>query len=780
MNWPSLGLVNVSLCEPPLTGAATDSMTVLWSGTIFLSAFLLFLVQPMMAKMILPMLGGTPAVWNTCMLFYQTMLLAGYGYVHVLNRKAQPAWQVPVHLAVLMLPLLLLPIGLPKGWAPPDQGNPIPWVLLILTVAIGLPFFTLSTTAPLLQRWFSGTTHRSAQDPYFLYAASNAGSMAALLSYPLVIEPWLPLKGHARLSQTSLWSLGYVLLAVMIACCAWILRQNRREAVDWSTSNATDDHAATTVPLSSKVMVRWMALACVPSSMLLGSTTYITLDVAAIPLLWVVPLALYLLSFIIVFGKWGTASHPILVRALPVVLLIMVFDAAFDAIPAAPALPQVVRLFLPLLGLGVVAMVCHGELARTRPPTDRLTMFYLLMSAGGALGGLFNALIAPVVFQDIAEYEIAMVAAALLLPQLEPPQKSRLPPWLRKVVLDTEGFLSEARWIVLLVLVTLLTGWISFASNALPVILLAALAFVPLHLCYLLRGKPLTFGAAVGAVLVSTHLLSNHFADATLYQSRTFFGVLKVMAEGDLHRLKHGTVNHGMQDMKPGFRRRSLSYFHPDGSYGQVFAAFSGPHTKKRIAVTGLGIAALANYFEAGQQVTYYEIDPEVTAIALDPRWFSYYLDSQARGVDLRVVHGDARLKMEEAADASYDMIILDAFTSDAIPVHLLTREALELYLRKLAPGGLLVAHISNRYLGLEPVLGNLAEALHLVGLKQFSVSDHAVYKSAVDIVLLAREREAFGPLRSDPRWTPLERSPSIGIWSDDFSNVVRIIKWND
>jgi SAM-dependent methyltransferase len=751
-------------------------MAILWSGTIFLSAFLLFLVQPMMAKMILPMLGGTPAVWNTCMLFYQTMLLVGYGYVHVLNRKVQPAWQVPVHLAILALPLLLLPIGLPKDWAPPSQANPVPWVLLILTVAIGLPFFTLSTTAPLLQRWFSWTTHRSAQDPYFLYAASNAGSVAALLSYPLIIEPWLPLKGHAWLIQTSLWSLGYMLLVVMIVSCAWMLRQSRREAADWPISNQTDDHVATTAPLSSKVMLRWMALACVPSSMLLGSTTYITLNVAAIPLLWVVPLALYLLSFIIVFSKWSTASHPILVRALPVVLLVLVFDA----IPTAPTLPKEIRLFLPLLGLGVIAMVCHGELARTRPPTDRLTVFYLLMSIGGALGGVFNALIAPVVFQDIAEYEISMVAAALLLPQLDLTEKSRLPPWLRKVVSETRGFFAEAGWLALVVIVTLLTGWISHTSETLPFILDAALAFVPLILCYILRGKPLVFGAAVGAALLSAHLLSKHFADATLYQSRTFFGVLKVLAEGDLHRLKHGTVNHGMQNMRLGFRRKSLSYFHPDGSYGQVFAAFSGPQAKKRIAVTGLGIAALANYCEAGQQVTYYEIDPEVTAIALDPRWFSYYLDSQARGVDLQVVHGDARLKMEEAPDASYDMIILDAFTSDAIPVHLLTREALELYLRKLAPGGLLVAHISNRYLGLEPVLGNLAEALHLVGLKQFGVSDDAIYRFAADIVLLAREREAFGPLRSDPRWTPLERSPSIGIWSDDFSNVVRIIKWND
>ncbi len=751
-------------------------MALLWSATIFLSAFLLFLVQPMMAKMILPMLGGTPAVWNTCMLFYQTVLLAGYGYVHVLNCKVRTGWQVPVHLTVLATPLLLLPIGLPKGWVPPDQSNPIVWVLVLLTVAIGLPFFALSTTAPLLQRWFSWTTHPSSRDPYFLYAASNAGSMVALLGYPLVIEPWLPLRGQAWLVQTSLWSIGYGGLVVLIAGCACVLRRNRnviREGAKPVTGSLAGPPGETVSP---KEMLRWVALACVPSSMLLGSTTYLTLNVAAIPLLWVIPLALYLLSFIIVFGKWSAANHRIMVMALPILLLVMVFDS----MPAAPLLPKEFRLFLPLLGLGVVAMVCHGELARTRPPAEGLTLFYLLMSVGGALGGLFNALIAPVAFQDIVEYEIAMVGGALLLPQLELWGPLRWASRVREAIAGTGGVLHDVRWIVVVVGVTLLTGWISLSSHSLPFVFDAALAGLPLALCYWGSGRPLTFGAAMGAVLISAHLIGGAFADSTLHQSRTFFGVLKVLAEGDLHRLKHGTVNHGMQNMKPEMRRQSLSYFHPDGSYGQVFAAFSGPNAKKRIAVTGLGIAALANYCEAGQQVTYYEIDPEVTAIALNPGWFSYYRDSQGRGVDLKVVHGDARLKMEEAADASYDMIILDAFTSDAIPVHLLTKEALLMYLRKLAPGGLLVAHISNRYLGLEPVLGNLAEALHLVGLKQFGVSDDSVYKFAADIVLLAREKEAFGPLASDPRWTPLERSSSVGIWSDDFSNVVRIIKWNN
>ncbi|MDF0644951.1 MAG: fused MFS/spermidine synthase [Nitrospira sp.] len=751
-------------------------MAVLWSGTIFLSAFLLFLVQPMMAKMILPMLGGTPAVWNTCMLFYQTTLLGGYGYVHVLNRKLQPGFQVPVHLVVLALPLFLLPIGLPKGWTPPDQSTPILWVLLMLTVSIGLPFFTLSTTAPLLQRWFSWTKHPSANDPYFLYAASNAGSMVALLGYPFVIEPRIPLKGQVLLAQTSLWSAGYAGLVAMIFCCAWVLRRNQDPSV---TPSIPTPHAAASIsaaPLPLKQLLRWVALACIPSSMLLGATTYITLNVAAIPLLWVLPLALYLLSFILVFAKWPPLAHRAMVLALPVVLLVMVFDA----MPAAPLLPKEIRLLLPVLGLGAVAMVCHGELARTRPPAERLTLFYLLMSVGGALGGLFNALIAPVIFRDIYEYQASMVGAALLLPRLEDLQGAQAGAWLRTMAAGKAEWLREALWPATAVVATLLTGWITFSLGEAPFLVDAALAAIPLALCYACSNRPLQFGAMVGVVLVSAHVIGETFSDTKLHQSRTFFGVLKVMAEGDLHRLKHGTVNHGMQNMKEGARRDSLSYFHPTGSYGQVFAAFTGAQAKKRIAVTGLGIAALANYCDAGQQVTYYEIDPEVTAIAQNPRWFSYFRDSVARGVDLQVVHGDARLKMEEAADAAYDMIILDAFTSDAIPVHLLTREAIELYLRKLAPDGLLVVHISNKYLALEPVLGNLAETLNLSGLKQFGVSDDAIHRFAADIVLLAREKEAFGSLGTDPRWTPLQRVPSVGIWSDDFSNVAQIIKWNN
>ena len=747
-------------------------MALLWSWTIFLSAFLLFLVQPMMAKMILPLLGGTPAVWNTCMLFYQAALLAGYAYVHLMTSRIQPRRQVLIHLAILALPLLMLPIGLPAGWTPPDQLNPGWWVLLLLSVAIGPPFFLLSTTAPLLQKWFSWSDHPSAADPYFLYAASNAGSMVALFGYPLLIEPWVPLKGAQWLTQTMIWSAGYGALVLFIACCAWwVLRSE--PGVKAGVSPNAPDHSSTRSSVSTMTMLRWILLAFVPSSFLLGATTHITLNVAAIPLLWVVPLGIYLLSFILVFANWPTANHRAMIVSLPVLLLFL----AFDVMPGVPDLPHWLQLFLPLAGLGAIALVCHGELAASRPETDRLTLFYLLMSIGGALGGLFNALVAPLLFRDTYEYELVLVLTALLIPHLGEQDRLWTMRWSPYRV--STHFTPLWLYVVLVLSAVLFVGTVRLLKGS-SFLVAAFCVMASLGLWYGTVGHSRRFGFGLAVVLTTAFAMSAWFGDRVLYQTRTFFGVLKVVQakEDNTRVLIHGMTNHGIQRTEPEARRQSVSYFHPSGPYGQVFSAFSGAKAKRRIAVTGLGIAALANYVDAGQSLTYYEIDPEVVAIAQDERLFTYYQDTRSRGADLKVVIGDARLKMESARDHSYDMIILDAFTSDAIPVHLLTREAMQLYLKKLTQDGLLVAHISNRYLALEPVLGNLADTLGLVAIKQFDYANGVPYKSGSDLVVMATRLEALGPLGTDQRWTPLTRSQSVGVWSDDFSNVLRIIRW--
>ncbi|HSF69732.1 MAG TPA: fused MFS/spermidine synthase, partial [Nitrospira sp.] len=679
-------------------------MSVLWSTAIFLSAFLLFLIQPMMAKMILPMLGGTPAVWNTCMLFYQATLLCGYGYVHLLTSRIEPRRQMPVHLGLMMLPLLMLPVGLPAGWVPPDQPNPAWWVLLLLSMVIGPPFFLLSTTAPLLQKWFSWTDHPSARDPYFLYAASNAGSMLALFGYPLFIEPWLPLKGTQWLTQTNVWSVGYGVLVFFIAACAgWVMRMERLAGA--AVRPGAPEKLAEPVPTAT--MLRWILLAFVPSSFLLGATTHITLNVAAIPLLWVIPLAIYLLTFILVFAHWPAAFHRAMIVTLPVVLVLL----ALDVMPSVPELPVWMQLFLPLVGLGVIALVCHGELAASRPSAEHLTMFYLLMSVGGALGGLFNALVAPVMFRDTYEYQLMLILAALLIPKLGEQDRLRTARWSPYRVSQLMQPTRALFFYVVLASLSFLLVWSLrvLRDDTLVVVLLCTGA--SLSLWYGTVGSARRFGAGLAFVLIAAFATKAWFGDRVLYQTRTFFGVLKVVhdKEDNTHVLIHGVTKHGIQRVEPEARRESVSYFHPTGPYGQVFTAFSGTAAKQRIAVTGLGIAALANYLDRGQSLTYYEIDPAVVDIAQDTQLFTYYQDTKRRGADLRVVVGDARLKMESAPDHSYDMIILDAFTSDAIPVHLLTREAMQLYFRKLAPDGLLVAHISNGYLTLEPVLANIA-----------------------------------------------------------------------
>ncbi|MEK7301424.1 MAG: hypothetical protein AAB072_10005, partial [Nitrospirota bacterium] len=431
-----------------------------------------------------------------------------------------------------------------------------------------------------------------------------------------------------------LWSIGYGVLVALLGTCAWLLRREHVHGAAVSTSRSNAQTYAPLSPLPMLTRLRWILLAFIPSSLLLGATTHLTLNVAAIPLLWVVPLALYLLSFILVFAKWSHANHRAMVMTLPVVLLLLMFNA----MPFAPSLPYLVQLLLPLVGLSLVAMVCHGELARTRPATDRLTIFYLLMSIGGALGGLFNALIAPVVFSDIYEYDIILVLAACVLPRLEGVD----PLWLSRWISSQWGArlrnAGDLPWIAVAVLTAALCSALSYSLAQPPLILDAVLAGIPLLLCYACIRQPLHLGLALGAVLITANVISNVFDDPVLYQTSSFFGVLTVKADGDVHRLKHGTINHGMQRMQPELRRESVSYFHPAGPYGQVFAAFSGPESKKRIAVTGLGIAALANYAEQGQSLTFYEIDPAVVRIAQNPRLFTYYDDAIRRGVDLRVV----------------------------------------------------------------------------------------------------------------------------------------------
>jgi SAM-dependent methyltransferase len=753
---------------------------------------LLFVMQPMVGKMILPLLGGTPAVWSTCMVFFQAALLGGYAYAHASTAWLRVSRQAILHMAVLVLPLAVLPLAVNPAFLRGGETNPVLDVLTLLSVSVGLPFLVVSATAPLLQKWFTHTGHPAARDPYFLYAASNLGSMLALLGYPTLVEPRLHLRGTGWLSQTQLWSLGYLVLAVLTALCALTLW---RRASDPATApeEATPD-AATEDGLGWARRLRWVVLAFVPSSLLLGVTTYITTDLAAVPLLWVLPLAIYLLSFILAFGRWPVLLHRLVVAAaLPVVLPVIFLMVS------SLTEPIWVTVLWHLLLLLVLALACHGTLALDRPAPGHLTEFYLLISVGGVLGGLFNALVAPLVFSSLIEYPLVMVLACMLLSGRGAASGGAGPAAVRAAALVlVVGALalilySESANLRLdfSFLARVLNGsservtkWLDPLELTLNKLLIYG---PPLVVAFFLRRRPLALGAALAAVLVVAGFVDASNSDQ-IRQSRSFFGVLRILRDRDekgYTELRHGTTLHGQQSLEPARRAEPISYYHLHGPIGQLFAELDRRGSARRMAVIGLGTGTLAAYARAGDALTFYEIDRLVREIAFDPAYFTYAVDARDRGATLQVELGDARIRLDavrrERPQERYDVILVDAFTSDAIPVHLLTREAIRLYFEMLAPRGILALHISNRYLRLKPVVANLAEDAGLGG-RLIQDGDTGEIKGATEAtwVLLARTPEDFGGLATDARWTAvkLETEPRVGTWTDDFHNLLSVFKW--
>ena len=762
-------------------------------------------MQPMVGKMILPLLGGTPAVWSTCMVFFQAALLAGYAYAHASTAWLGPRRQAGLHLAVLALPLAVLPLGIDAAMVRGGEISPVLDVLLVLSLSVGLPFFAVSATAPLLQTWFAHTGHPAARDPYFLYAASNLGSLLALLAYPLLIEPRIPLRGTGWLSQVWLWSLGYLLLAVLMGGCALALWRTRSLALSQdplppagkppALAPAEDARGGSASDARRWTRrLRWVALAFAPSSLLLGATTYITTDVAAVPLLWVLPLAIYLVSFILAFGRWPLRLHRAVASAvLPVVLLALYLMLA----GLEPRLWITVLWHLAVLL--VVSLACHGALALDRPPVRRLTEFYLLMSVGGVLGGLFNALIAPLAFTWLVEYPLAMVLACVLLA----PRRPLGPVRQRRAVADVAWALGVSALALLLYakvvavridfayLVRALAvppAWAADWLNPLERALNAGLTYgAPLVAVLFLRRRPRALGLALAGVLAVAGSVDARHEDQ-IRRARSFFGTLQITrerGEAGYTELRHGTTLHGRQSVDPKRRGEALSYYHREGPIAQLFAELHRRDGMRRVAVIGLGTGTLAAYARPGDALTFYEIDPIVRDLALDPAYFTYMSDARARAALLRLELGDARVRLDavrrERPGERYDLIVVDAFTSDAIPAHLLTREALRLYLDMLAPAGLLALHLSNRYLRLEPVVANLAEDAGLGGrLLQHDDVPEAEGATRSTWALLARTPDALGGLARDERWTAatLDVDPRVGVWTDDFHNVISVFKW--
>lgn len=709
----------------------------LYGITIFLSAALLFLLQLIFARMVLPLLGGSPAVWNTAMVFYQAVLLAGYGYAHWLTTKFRGKLQFIIHSAVLLLAAFALPLAIPQGWQPPAESNPIPWLLGMLAYAIGAPFFAISTTSPLLQRWFSMTGHRDAGDPYFLYAASNVGSLIGLLGYPLLIEPSGPLRW-----QAGAWSVGFGVLAILVIACGWRARGGRKVAEPGAAPS--DDE------ITPGRRVKWVALAMVPSSLMLSVTSYVSSEIAAVPLLWVLPLALYLLSFVLVFARRQVISHRLVRKALPLFLVALVMVLAVGA-----TTPMVPLACFHLLVFFVASLACHGELAADRPSAAKLTEFYLWMSVGGVLGGCFNALLAPLLFNGLHEYPLMLVVLAWvgLASGAHRPTPRDL------VLAAIPGLIAVA---AILLLPRDPEGRLlrNLASFGLPALL-----------CYLMSKRSVRFAFAIGGVLLASRLAPEQ-GMKTLLAERSFFGIHRVATDGKFNYLFHGKTVHGIQSLAAASGKVPLSYYHPSGPLGQIFAT----REFNRVAAVGLGAGAAAMYGKPGQTLSFYEIDPVVKRIASDPRFFTYLSDSSAK---LDFVIGDARLKLADSPGA-YDLIILDAYGSDSVPVHLLTREALQVYLGKLSPGGMIAFHISNLHMDLRPVIANLAADAALPCLFQedadFPEEESAAGKAPSRWAIIAGRDADLGKLQDDPRWQVLEPDARSKVWTDDYSSILPLL----
>jgi hypothetical protein len=733
------------------------SLIFLFAATLFTSASLMFVLQPLFGKILLPLLGGSPAVWNTCMVFYQSILFLGYLYAHYLSTRYSQHRQILIHTAVILISFLALPLALPDNTVPPTNSNPTFWLLWTLFLAIGLPFFVVSTTAPLIQKWFANVGHHTSHDPYYLYAASNTGSLIALLSYPFLLEPNIGLA-----NQKSYWSVGYLVLSLLIAGCAFALWKSHQTSEQ--QENIADDTSENNLSLTTKL--HWLALAFVPSSLLLGLTNFISTDIASVPLLWIIPLTLYLLSFVIVFSKWNDKIHPIMVKLQPVFLVPFIAYAFIN--PAD--LPYWAYLILHLIAFFLAVMVCHGELAKLRPHTRHLTTFYLIMSFAGMLGGMFNTFVAPFVFNAVYEYPLMIIAALLLRPGL-------------KLSLNT-GFALQ----ILVPALLVITGLILYASvnDLLQYFDIIVISLIGLTLLtYLLRARPVGFALMSGAIIflaLGLHGLSSH----TLYQERTFFGVLAVREavltdeQGrpeSYHELFHGTTKHGAQRLAANLSQIPLTYYSRPGPMGQLFKEYDNNDQAWNIGVVGLGAGALACYAKDQQYWTLYEIDPLVVDIASNSAYFTY-LSQCARNATMRV--GDARLSLEKEPDQHFDLLIMDAFSSDSVPTHLLTKEALELYFKKLKPNGILAFHMTNRHLSLKKVLSINAEALHLASLiQEFKPQQDIPLVVATDWVVMAKHAETLEPLRLSllGKWQKMPLYFDMKPWTDDFTNIVSIWK---
>lgn len=759
-----------ALLRRPRLGLAQNVLSgslalTLFTGTLFLSALMLFSVQPMFAKMALPKLGGSPAVWAVSMCFFQAALLAGYCYAHALVRWLTPRDAVWVHAAVLVATCAALPIGLPAALSEPPAGQSYGWLIGVLALGVGLPFFAVAATAPLLQAWFARTGHKDAGDPYFLYGASNLGSLMALLSYPVLIEPNLGLA-----AQSATWGAGFMSLAVLITACGvlMILAAGGTAAAAAAGSDTAATPAADVVAPNWSDRMTWIALAALPSGMMVGITTYITTDIASAPFIWVIPLALFLATFILVFKETMIFNFERVQRAMPASILAFVL-ASIVMPGAVPTLVVALAAFL------IASLVCHRELYLARPAAVHLTEFYIWMSAGGVLGGIFSALIAPQIFVVAIEFTFLLLLCLLVMPGVLMHRQDRVDPaWVAGAALGFVVLVFGYKFLVA-------GGHVAETSTTVSIFVLMFVAAI-----WATRHRPehrlITVLAIIAAVMVKPGQNSDMFVE------RSFFGTVRVAETPDgQHRLMlHGTTTHGAERVRTPEGAATaepvpISYYYVGSPKQRSIVlmrerAQASGHAMTA-GVVGLGAGSLACTAREGETWRMFELDPLVVRVAQDEKLFRF-MSRCLPGNE--VVVGDARLTIAHEPDRAMDLLIVDAFSSDAIPAHLLTREAIELYLSKVTEGGLIAIHITNRHLDLGPALAATAASvpgLRAVGVKSWPRK--AGYDTApAHVVFLTRNAEVAGQIASWPDAKPMVAGEDAP-WTDDYSDLLSAILHN-
>jgi hypothetical protein len=748
----------------------------IYGTAIFIGSFLLFLIQPLVGKILLPCLGGAPAVWTTCMLFFQTALLAGYLYAEKSIKRLGSEKQSVIHLLLMVLGFLLLPLDVDFSNLDQAFDSPVSWLFARLTGSIGFLFFLISANAPLLQRWYSEAGQSDSEDPYFLYSASNAGSLLALLMYPFFFEPLFSLTVHKHI-----WSALYILQTFLVAACAFSLWKGSAK-ISARTRLEEKFYDAT---LSWPVAMKWVLWGFIPCSAMLGVTTHIATDIASGPLLWIFPLSIYLISFILVFARtnrYRAIAWDRIFLPMSALIATMYFfgltERSWFSIP------------LHFFFLFTVCMAFHARLANDRPVPALLNSFYVWMSVGGILGGLFNGILAPVFFKTQLEYILTIVVAVLTATFSYESQAD-------------EEFSFWRELFVIFAMILILMCFASFSEITADKLVswLGALAvtsvFVVIHLFY--RFRKMAGILFLLGVFMSLFYMTNN--ERILFIGRSFFGIHKItriktgadFVDADLklpsgkdvfYCLSHGTTLHGVErkvDVRPLL---PLSYYSREGPVGNIFRAALINRWAENVAVVGLGCGTIAWYGRPWQNFDFYEIDPMVVSIASNPDYFTYLKSCKA---DYRIIVGDARVQLGKAPDHKYDLLIIDAYSSDSVPVHLLTKEAFAMYTSKIKPDGMLVLHISNRYFKLSPIIAGIFAELGISGREK--LDDPKNYSIKYDWydeeqlsksfwVAGSKSEERLASLHRFGKWRKMQVSRAYSIWTDDYANLLQVYNW--